>query len=310
MITSDTSTTPSHQSPSSSSSLNDLADILIQKLDRSKIFPPHLNNPEQLMNLTRRSDERPPRPPNGFLLCRKNVHQEAKINGICNMRVISKVSGMLWRSASPDEKEQYEKLAIQVHNLHSEKYPNYKYRPNNTIVNTNLSHHHHHHNKLPSATFSPYGLPSPPYSNISTPTIATTLPYFHPNHHHYPGHHHPNHHLVNHHTSHQQQLNHHSLSHHSLNNNNQNHHQLSHHSPLPHLPHLNHPLPHSQQQLKNITKHHTTNNHINHHQSPSSSSHHHHPYANHHHHHHQFIPSSTTVATNNNNNTLSPIIFT
>src|SRR5437764_9569267 len=123
------------------------------------------------MNLYRRSDERPPRPPNWFLLCRKNVHREAKINGICNMRVISKVSGMLWRSATPDEKEQYEKLAIQVHNLHSEKYPNYKYRPNNTTtVSADLS-YHHHYNKLQTSAFSPYGLPSPPCSNISTPTL-------------------------------------------------------------------------------------------------------------------------------------------
>ncbi|PKK69031.1 hypothetical protein RhiirC2_749117, partial [Rhizophagus irregularis] len=45
------------------------------------------------------------------------------------MRVISKVTGMLWRAATPDEKEEYEKLAIKVHNLHSQRYPGYKYRP-------------------------------------------------------------------------------------------------------------------------------------------------------------------------------------
>ncbi|GBB87290.1 hypothetical protein RclHR1_13720008 [Rhizophagus clarus] len=111
-----------------SSSLSDLADILIQKLDRARIFPPHFNKPEELVNDSRRS-ARPPRPPNGFLLCRKNVHQEAKRRGICNMRVISKVTGMLWRAATPDEKEEYEKLATKVHNLHSQRYPGYKYRP-------------------------------------------------------------------------------------------------------------------------------------------------------------------------------------
>jgi len=111
-----------------SSSLSDLADTLIQKLDRAKIFPPHFNKPEELVNDSKRN-ARPPRPPNGFLLCRKNVHQEAKRRGICNMRVISKVTGMLWRAATPDEKEEYEKLAIKVHNLHSQRYPGYKYRP-------------------------------------------------------------------------------------------------------------------------------------------------------------------------------------
>jgi hypothetical protein len=109
------------------SSLSDLADILIQKLDRAKIFPPHFNKPEELVNSKRNA--RPPRPPNGFLLCRKNVHQEAKRRGICNMRVISKVTGMLWRAATPGEKEEYEKLATKVHNLHSQRYPGYKYRP-------------------------------------------------------------------------------------------------------------------------------------------------------------------------------------
>ncbi|RIA83441.1 hypothetical protein C1645_786370 [Glomus cerebriforme] len=110
------------------SSLSDLADTLIQKLDRAKIFPPYLNNPEELVNASKRN-AKPPRPPNGFLLCRKNVHQEAKRRGICNMRVISKVTGMLWRAATPDEKEEYEKLATKVHNLHSQRFPGYKYRP-------------------------------------------------------------------------------------------------------------------------------------------------------------------------------------
>src|SRR4051812_21693421 len=111
-----------------STSLSDLADTLIQKLDREKIFPPYLNKPEELVNDSKRN-ARPPRPPNGFLLCRKNVHQEAKRRGICNMRVISKVTGMLWRAATPDEKEEYEKLAIKVHSLHSQRYPGYRYRP-------------------------------------------------------------------------------------------------------------------------------------------------------------------------------------
>src|ERR1051325_5138414 len=71
----------------------------------------------------------PPRPPNGFLLCRKNVHKQARERAICNMRVISKVTGMLWRSATSNEKETYEELANRVKDLHSKRYPNYKYKP-------------------------------------------------------------------------------------------------------------------------------------------------------------------------------------
>ncbi|CAG8475414.1 7101_t:CDS:2 [Diversispora eburnea] len=89
------------------SSMDDLADLLINNLDRSKIFPPYFNKPRELINPCHGHNKTPPRPPNGFLLCRKNVHKEARSRGICNMRVISKVTGMLWRQASQDEKEHY-----------------------------------------------------------------------------------------------------------------------------------------------------------------------------------------------------------
>ncbi len=38
---------------------------------------------------------------------------------------ISKVTEMLWRSTSPEEKKPYEKLSVQVNN---QRYPGYKYR--------------------------------------------------------------------------------------------------------------------------------------------------------------------------------------
>src|SRR3954453_5532068 len=110
------------------SSMDDLANALINKLDRNKVFPPYYNNPEDLITQSKARSIGPPRPPNGFLLCRKNVHRQAKERTVCNMRVISKVTGMLWRSATENEKEQYEKLALQVQNLHTERYPNYKYK--------------------------------------------------------------------------------------------------------------------------------------------------------------------------------------
>jgi hypothetical protein len=118
------------------SSMDDLANALISKLDRSKVFPPYYNNPEELITPSKARSVGPPRPPNGFLLCRKNVHRQARERAICNMRVISKVTGMLWRSASASEKEQYENLALQVQNVHSEKYPNYKYKPTSTRTKT------------------------------------------------------------------------------------------------------------------------------------------------------------------------------
>jgi hypothetical protein len=103
-------------------SIEDLAVSLIDRLDRNNIFPPHLNNPEKLMSssntLNGLSLRCPRRSPNAFLLCRKNVHMEAKRKGTCNMRVISKVTGILWRNASPEEKSVYERLADRVNELH------------------------------------------------------------------------------------------------------------------------------------------------------------------------------------------------
>lgn len=180
------------------SSMDDLADLLINNLDRSKIFPPHYNKPEDLINPSSNSRSRqPPRPPNGFLLCRKNVHREARSRGICNMRVISKVTGMLWREASQDEKEQYEKLALQVNKLHSQRYPGYKYRPisrtrpssNSTSINpshsmVNSVDSNNNNNNIPIlhpsySSHQPYivpsssllsSLPTPPYSS-SSPSV-------------------------------------------------------------------------------------------------------------------------------------------
>ncbi|RIB17069.1 hypothetical protein C2G38_2188332 [Gigaspora rosea] len=101
----------------------DLANNLYHKLDRNKIFPPYHNKPEDLLPILNASRKcRPRRSPNSFLLCRKNVHEEAKRNGTFNMRIISKVTGMLWRDASPREKQFYEDLAKRCNNLYIEHY--------------------------------------------------------------------------------------------------------------------------------------------------------------------------------------------
>ncbi|RIB17068.1 hypothetical protein C2G38_2188328 [Gigaspora rosea] len=103
-------------------SLEFLANALMNSLDRRKIFPPQLNNPEELLSAHCNRISPPTRPPNGFLLCRKNVHFEAKQQGHCNMRVISKVTGILWRTASAEEKEIYEQLAQAVNLVYAQRY--------------------------------------------------------------------------------------------------------------------------------------------------------------------------------------------
>ncbi|RHZ80912.1 hypothetical protein Glove_130g121 [Diversispora epigaea] len=131
-------------------SLEYLANTLINRLDRKKIFPPQLNNPEHLLSAPYKRINPPTRPPNGFLLCRKNVHHEAKLKGQTNMRVISKVSGFLWRNASLEEKEIYEELANQVSLLYSQKYHGHGQPPNSY----NYSNYYHPYYYFPSPSYT------------------------------------------------------------------------------------------------------------------------------------------------------------
>jgi hypothetical protein len=114
-------------------SLDFLVDNLMNKIDRKMIFPPHLNDPVELLTTSFNRTNRPTRPPNGFLLCRKNVHHIAKEVGIVNMRVISKVSGILWRSASLEEKEMYENLASEVSFVYTQRYNIEAYNQSNHV---------------------------------------------------------------------------------------------------------------------------------------------------------------------------------
>ncbi|CAJ0862143.1 14112_t:CDS:2 [Entrophospora sp. SA101] len=94
-------------------SIEDIANRLVQRLDRGHIFPPYYNDPEYFIPTVsgKKSFHKPKRPQNSFLLCRKNVHNEAKRQGACNMRIVSKVTGILWRDASLQERLVYERLA-------------------------------------------------------------------------------------------------------------------------------------------------------------------------------------------------------
>ncbi|CAJ0753669.1 7354_t:CDS:2 [Entrophospora sp. SA101] len=71
-------------------SIEDIANRLVQRLDRGHIFPPYYNDPEYFIPTVsgKKSFHKPKRPQNSFLLCRKNVHNEAKRQGACNMRIV------------------------------------------------------------------------------------------------------------------------------------------------------------------------------------------------------------------------------
>ncbi|CAG8557863.1 33330_t:CDS:2 [Racocetra persica] len=105
-------------------SLDGLADSLICQLDRSKIFPPYHNDAEEY---------------------------EAKRLGVSNMRVISKVTGILWRESTVEEKEVYEDLSKYIRDI-------YVQRDNSVINSQYISNHR----------YMPYAVP---YSISSSPNM-------------------------------------------------------------------------------------------------------------------------------------------
>jgi hypothetical protein len=97
----------------SKDSIEYLATSLINKIDRRNIFPPYYNDPETYI-CPIGGGPRSKKPPNTFIICRRNVYQEAKRKGIFHMRVISKAASILWNRASREEKEVYKRLFDRV----------------------------------------------------------------------------------------------------------------------------------------------------------------------------------------------------
>ncbi|CAG8457783.1 5376_t:CDS:2 [Racocetra persica] len=139
----------------------DLANNLIRRLDRTRIFPPYHNNPEDLLPVLNASRTcHPRRSPNSFLLCRKNVHEEAKRNGTFNMRIVSKVTGILWRKASAREKQFYEDLAKRCNSLYVERYHSIYGRQSTT-------------HRRPLAPYQDPVPPPPPLMQVLQPDLPT-----------------------------------------------------------------------------------------------------------------------------------------
>ncbi|CAB4394527.1 hypothetical protein RhiirA5_373421 [Rhizophagus irregularis] len=94
-----------------------LAISLHSRLDRRNIFPPLFNDPE-LYVPPAEDNFRKRRPPNPFLICKKNVHEEAKLKGSYNMRIITKATSIFWKNASLEEKNCYKTIAKRVADIY------------------------------------------------------------------------------------------------------------------------------------------------------------------------------------------------
>ncbi|CAG8663450.1 2364_t:CDS:2 [Gigaspora margarita] len=136
-------------------SLDGLADSLICQLDRSRIFPPYHNDAEEYVIAAHSKNKIPKRSPNAFLLCRKNVHKEAKRLGVSNMRVISKVTGILWRESTVEEKEVYEDLSKYIRDI-------YVQRDNTVASSQYISNHRYMPYAIPYSISSTQNMYLPP----------------------------------------------------------------------------------------------------------------------------------------------------
>ncbi|CAG8654176.1 4734_t:CDS:1, partial [Ambispora leptoticha] len=103
---------------------------LIKILNHQNVFPPLLNDPENLIppeKITEDGTLQPRRPQNAFFIFRQNVIHEARRFKISNMRLISKAASIMWQNANKQDIEVYKQLAAQVSALHRQKYPSFKY---------------------------------------------------------------------------------------------------------------------------------------------------------------------------------------
>jgi hypothetical protein len=96
-------------------SIQELADALVSRLDRNRIFPPfYYNQPVDFVIPTQQGHIVKS---NCFSFCCKNVKEEANRFGNGNMRIIFKASGILWQNANYEEKKIYRDLYTNTKNL-------------------------------------------------------------------------------------------------------------------------------------------------------------------------------------------------
>ncbi|KAJ3060492.1 hypothetical protein HK102_009473 [Quaeritorhiza haematococci] len=74
------------------------------------------------------SNQRPPRPPNAFILYRREKHSTFKDTDLTNNE-ISKIVGQMWNLESEEVKNNYRCMAEEHKRVHKQLYPSYKYMP-------------------------------------------------------------------------------------------------------------------------------------------------------------------------------------
>ncbi|OSD05791.1 HMG-box, partial [Trametes coccinea BRFM310] len=70
------------------------------------------------------------RPRNAFMIFRSEYCMDVKESQVeHDHRMISKILGEVWRNLEPERKEHYKQLAAEEKRVHTIKYPNYRFSP-------------------------------------------------------------------------------------------------------------------------------------------------------------------------------------
>ncbi|KAG8671786.1 hypothetical protein FPOAC2_05146 [Fusarium poae] len=123
-----------------------------------------------------------PRPPNAYILYRKERHQivKGKRPGITNNE-ISQVLGRCWNAETPDVRRYYKKKADEIKEEHKRLYPDYQYRPRKSSERRRRQHPPHTvphvSSAQPSAPAQPVHQPqfSGPAQIVAPALFATAL---------------------------------------------------------------------------------------------------------------------------------------
>ncbi|GBC04466.1 hypothetical protein RclHR1_00570022 [Rhizophagus clarus] len=145
-----------------------------------------LNNSDETREAKRsrrKGTERTPRPPNAFMIYRRNKAAEIKylLEGE-KSAVISKIIGNMWKEERDEVKELFKTMARVAEKRHAKKHPNYSYKPQqNKEKRTRPQHNAGLDNKnfdinrfLPSPTTDMSSSPSISYSGSNTSTNTST----------------------------------------------------------------------------------------------------------------------------------------
>ncbi|CAG8515738.1 15882_t:CDS:1 [Acaulospora colombiana] len=167
---------------------------ILNRIDRDDIFNSTRYNSNFLFHMLLRRNNDPSkvkRPPNPFIIVRTIFGLVANDNNISigDGTSHSALAGLIWRSATQEEKARINRVFEEIKRMHRLMYPNYRYRPEKNSMSgdrfSNKTAKDFENNIVPStvapdadlySTLPLYAYPLPSPVSVSVPSIAVNCP--------------------------------------------------------------------------------------------------------------------------------------